>query len=146
MTECAIILEWSAAHRVLGHEGPCITLHGHDYRAEVVCRSEDGLDDVGRVIDFGVVRQRVGDFVQAKWDHTTLVNASDTALLKFCTMEAQGSGQKKPYVFDCEPTAENIAEKLLELSNQLLDDTRAQVIRVRVWETPYCYADAYLDD
>ena len=134
-------LEWDSAHRVLRHESKCSTLHGHRYAAELTCDAPE-LDAVGRVIDFGKIKELVGAWIDANWDHTTLVNGADESLLGFAVREAHQLGKRPPYIFDCEPTAENIAIALLEVAGELLDEYGISVARVRVYETPNCYAEA----
>jgi len=134
-------LEWDSAHRVLRHESKCSTLHGHRYAAELTCEAPE-LDVVGRVIDFGVVKQIVGGWIDANWDHTTLVNWEDRRLWEFVSGESLVYGKRSPFPFKCEPTAENIAIHLLGTSNALLAEFGISVVRVRVYETPNCYAEA----
>lgn len=145
MTMCTRLLEFDSAHRVLRHESKCSTLHGHRYRVEVTCEA-DQLDDVGRVVDFGVIKQLVGGWVDEHWDHTAIVNVRDEALLSWCMMDAEEHAKKLPYVMPDEPTAENMARLLLGVARRLLADHELSVIRVRVWETPNCYADAMAGD
>lgn len=138
---CTRRLEWDAAHRVLRHESKCATLHGHRYAAEITC-SAPQLDTVGRVVDFGEVKRVVGAWIDAAWDHTTLVNRDDTALLAFCQDEHERLGKRAPYEFPGEPTAENIAGVLLGVAEDLLRGV-VDVVAVRVYETPNCWADAW---
>jgi len=138
---CARRLEWDAAHRVLRHESKCASLHGHRYAAEIECAADE-LDFAGRVIDFGAIKQRVGAWIDQHWDHTTLVNRADVELLRFCEGEHERFGKRAPYIFDGEPTAENIALELLRLSIDLLQGTGIRVVRVRIYETPNCFAEA----
>ena len=58
MIEITRRLEFDAGHRVLGHEGKCKNLHGHRYSAEITVTAPD-LDGLGRVIDFGVIKEKV---------------------------------------------------------------------------------------
>ena len=131
-------LEWDAAHRVLRHESKCSTLHGHRYAALLTVSAPE-LDPCGRVIDFGVVRERVGTWIDANWDHTTLVNRADENLLLFCDRD-HIAGKRSPYVFEGEPTAENIAATLLAIARALLEGTGVRVDAVTVYETPNCSA------
>ena len=133
-------LEWDAAHRVLRHESKCATLHGHRYVAEITCDAES-LDKVGRVIDFGVVKERVGAWIDETWDHSTLVNEDDLALVDFCRHQADRRGNRPPYLFPGEPTAENIASELFHVAAGLLDGSGVRVTKVRIYETPNCYAE-----
>lgn len=128
-------LEWDSAHRVLRHESKCGTLHGHRYAAEIEVAA-DALDSVGRVVDFGVVKQKVGAWIDEHWDHTTLVNSDDIMLHSFCETEHESRGKRPPYVFRCEPTAENIAIELYNVAGKLLDGAGVRVIAVTIYETP----------
>lgn len=134
-------LEWDAAHRVLRHESKCATLHGHRYSALIECTS-NALDACNRVVDFGVVRERVGEWIDENWDHTTLLNEKDTELAAFCHAQAVTRLNREPYMFIGEPTAENIARVLLAMSRRLLKDTGVDVVSVEVFETPNCSAIA----
>jgi 6-pyruvoyltetrahydropterin/6-carboxytetrahydropterin synthase len=138
-------IEWDAAHRVMRHESKCATLHGHRYVAEVTVEA-DQLDPIGRVIDFGKVKEIVGDWVDKNWDHTTLINCEDALLLgAFANAHAPTAARKyrPPFLFDGEPTAENIAKVLLEKAAKLLLPTYPELVvtKVRVYETPNCYAE-----
>lgn len=136
--------EWDAAHRVLRHESKCATLHGHRYRARVTV-SADRLDDRGRVVDFSVLKARIGRWIDDYLDHTTIVNREDIELILFCAKDA-ANGKREPFIVACEPTAENIADLLFQKSVMLLSDIRElSVVRVEVFETPtssatYCEA------
>lgn len=132
-------LEWDSAHRVLRHESKCATLHGHRYTAMLTVTAPK-LDDKGRVIDFSVLKERVGGWIDAMWDHATLVNHDDTELLEFASNQALAHGHRKPFAFDGEPTAENIAAVLFEQAQRLLADTGITVDVVEVFETPNCSA------
>lgn len=136
-------LEWDAAHRVMRHGSKCATLHGHRYVAEITV-SAPRLDDLDMVVDFGIVKGIVGSWIDETWDHTTILNAQDERLLDFLRAErARNPRLKVPYVLQGEPTAELISEHLLGVASNLLTSERGlRVDRVRVYETPSCWADA----
>lgn len=140
------ILEWDAAHRVMRHESKCASLHGHRYKAEIVVSAPE-LDPVGRVVDFGFIKEIVGSWIDEQWDHTTLVNLADASLLEFLALEVS-VGKKPGYGFTGEPTAENIARELYAVAQQLMARAPAEKVSpevkvemVRVWETPNCQAE-----
>lgn len=149
-------IEFDAGHRVLGHEGKCRHIHGHRYCAEVTVTAPD-LDDLGRVLDFGIVKAIVGGWVDSNWDHNLLLHKDDP--LVGCWSIAVGErrdpdaylmremfGGKPPYIMQCgNPTAENIATELMVKAQELLHtvDPVMHVSRVRVYETPNCWADAF---
>ena len=60
--------DFSAGHRVHGHESKCADLHGHNYRVHFTC-SADKLDAVGRVIDFGDINKILCQWLESNWDH-----------------------------------------------------------------------------
>ena len=55
---CTRRLCFEAGHRVYGHESKCANLHGHSYKVERGLRS--GAGRVGRVIDFSVLKEKIG--------------------------------------------------------------------------------------
>lgn len=139
MPTCTKILEFDAGHRLMKHETKCQNIHGHRYKVEVTVRSTD-LDRVGRVVDFGIVKAYLGQWLDQHLDHTIILHKDDVDVIKVAAI----TNQKSPYILDVEPTAENLASHILHIANSLLQSHNPdlQVVRVRVWETPNCYADA----
>jgi len=140
MLTCTRRLEFDAAHRVFRHESKCASLHGHRYVVEVTCRAPK-LDSVGRIVDFGVIKERLGKWIDDHWDHTTLVSCEDTDLMEWCRNQHEKHGKRAPYPFPGEPTAENIAEHLYRIATDMLRTSDVSVAKIRVYETPNCYAD-----
>jgi 6-pyruvoyltetrahydropterin/6-carboxytetrahydropterin synthase len=142
MEVCVRIVEFDAGHRVMLHESKCKTVHGHRYKVELHARAEV-LDRVGRVIDFSVLKEKIGGWIDEHWDHTFIVNKDDVethkALLTLPRM-------KDPYVLPYNPTAENMAKFLVdEVCVKQLEGTNVEVFKVVVWETPNCFAEATRD-
>lgn len=134
---CTRRLEFDAAHRVLGHEGKCKHLHGHRYAVEAAFEAA-GLDALGRVIDFGVVKETLGRWLDEHWDHTAILYAKDGALTAAI---AAVTGQRI-YVLPENPTAENMARYLYETVCPLLfAEHGIRCVRLRLYETPNCYAE-----
>lgn len=142
---CDRRLEWDSAHRVTRHESKCRTLHGHRYVAIVECEAE-ALDAAGRVVDFGVVKAKLGAWIDDHLDHTTICAPWDESLIGFCESEhTSPDPHRAPFIMPMslgEPTAENIAALLLEKAQELFDGDGLHVTRVRVFETPNCSATA----
>lgn len=131
---------FDAGHRVYGHESKCATFHGHRYTAEIFCQAS-ALDSLGRIIDFGVIKEKVGAWIDLHWDHTMLVYSLDPDLAKIASL----SGFKKPYICEFNPTAENLALHLLsEICPSLLAGTEVVVTKIKLWETPNCYVEVSL--
>ncbi len=140
---CTRRLEWDALHRIPGHEGKCRAFHGHRYAAEITCLAES-LDNLGRVIDFGEIKLRVGGFIDKSWDHTAILwrgDDSDAAKAIAAFNEAAG---RPIYWMDVPPTAENLAAELARIAQELLAPCGISVVSVRLYETPNGYADCIL--
>lgn len=134
-------IEFDAAHRVMGHEGRCKNLHGHRYTVWVYATLQEGvgLDPLGRVVDFSVLKDKVGGWIDENWDHQTILCKDDGDLIKavseFCS---NGSPFKLPY----NPTAENIAHFLLYEVTPILfvGNKEIKINKIVVEETPNCKA------
>lgn len=136
---CTRLLAFDAGHRVMNHESKCATLHGHRYVVEVEARAQR-LDEIGRVVDFSVIKERVGGWIDENWDHTCIVSDQDTEVLKALRWLPKF---KEPFAAPWNPTAENMATYLLDtVCPEQLDGSGVTVVRVRVYETPNCYAEA----
>jgi len=134
----------SCGHRVVGHEGKCQHLHGHNYRIYFACVAGSlrveldncELDGVGRVIDFSVIKTLLCDWLEEKWDHKFLVWDQDPLRGILQTADSRGV-----VVVPFNPTAENIAEYLATTVGPLqLKDTGITLDRVVVEETRKCSA------
>lgn len=80
-------MEIAGAHRLdLPYESKCSNYHGHNWIVTVECRSET-LTDYGMVEDFTHIKERI----EKRLDHKNLNE-----------------------LFDCNPTAENIARWICE--------------------------------
>lgn len=103
----------ACAHRLFGYDGPCESLHGHNYRIEVAYTGTD-LDEFGMLVDFTDVKREF-NVVLDTLDHKFL--------------------NELPAFKDVSPSAENIAKHVFEsLTSNEFD--RAALMRVSVWETP----------
>lgn len=131
---CTRRLEFDAAHRVMLHESKCKNLHGHRYVAEVTCAAPV-LDSLGRVVDFSVIKQAIGGFIDERWDHGTIVNEEDLDLIELCRRN-----DWRLYTMKGNPTAENMAVELLEVGRKLLPEG-ITLVSVRLYETPNCWSE-----
>lgn len=111
---------FDAAHQLPHHDGKCKRKHGHTYVVDIFCWGpviEDG-PKAGMVVDFGDVKTAYMSRVHDRVDHEDL---------------NQVLADEIPYT-----TAEWIARWILD---EMLDALGAVVQRVRVYETPTCYAE-----
>jgi 6-pyruvoyltetrahydropterin/6-carboxytetrahydropterin synthase len=150
------------AHHVRGHQGPCINLHGHTWKFEVVAGARE-LCSQGFVIDFGVLKRDVLAPCHKLLDHALAIGKETYGEIE---AELAGTGRKllasrgpaqceeappaelalqgayaafpggmKLAVFPFSPTSERIARWLYELAASRLDDGRVRVLTGRVYET-----------
>lgn len=125
----------SMGHRVVGHESKCRHLHGHNYRIHFVCTS-DGLDELGRVIDFGVIKALLAEWLEEYWDHKMMLWEQDPLL-----PELQRLVPDDLVVVPFNPTAEQMAQYLVtEVGPRQLAGTGVTLIKVRIEETRKCSA------
>ena len=135
---CTRRIEFDAAHRVMNHESKCKNLHGHRYVIEASFAAKD-LDMLGRVIDFGVIKEVLGQWIDDNWDHATILYAQDKTLGKAIS---DLTGQVIFYL-PANPTAENMADYLLhEVCPALFASHNVTCVRLKLYETPNCYAEA----
>lgn len=125
--------DFSAGHRVVGHENKCAHLHGHNYRVHFHVGGP--LDAVGRVIDFGVIKTTLCDWLEKHWDHRMLLWSDDPDGVHIYRCDPLGVASV-PF----NPTAENMAKYLcLEIGPRLLPSP-LRLYKVHVEETRKCGA------
>ncbi|MDZ4343965.1 MAG: 6-carboxytetrahydropterin synthase [Candidatus Binatia bacterium] len=138
--------DFSAGHRVVGHESRCAFLHGHNYRVHFTCQAEE-LDAVGRVLDFSAIKSRLCEWLEDNWDHKFLAWEKDDEFKELDMHSAEGVRVLRDSVVwvPFNPTAENMAEHLLRvIGPQQLAGTGVRLIVVRIDETRKCSADAVI--
>lgn len=142
MYEISRKLHFCYGHRVYNHESKCSTAHGHNGVLWIYARPIEGLDSLGRVIDFSVLKGIVGGWVETNWDHNFLVYYNDPLL---GALANDVTKKKPPFVCSFNPTAENMAMYLLkEVCPSLLADYGIIISRVVLFETENCSAEAAL--
>lgn len=126
-------------HRVVGHEGKCKHLHGHNYRFTFSCESAGGVDSIGRVIDFSVIKTTLCQWLEDNWDHKMLLWEEDPYIYDLMLLDPSGVVK-----VSFNPTAENIGLYLIhEVSPNLLP-TGIQLVSVEIEETRKCSATVSL--
>ncbi len=134
---CTRRIEFDAAHRVMEHESKCKDLHGHRYALEATFTANK-LDRLGRIVDFSVIREKLGTWIDEYWDHTTILYDKDKELGSAID---RITGQKIFYL-SANPTAENMADYLFrEICPKLFAGMGITCIRIKLYETPNCYAE-----
>jgi 6-pyruvoyltetrahydropterin/6-carboxytetrahydropterin synthase len=138
-------LEFDAGHRIPDHRSQCRHLHGHRYALEITLAGEvieaAGRPDTGMVMDFSEVKEIARRCVVDAWDHAFLAYRGDTEVVAFLgTLPGH-----KTVLLDAVPTAENLASIAFLLLEPAYQDTfgnHLRLQRVRLYETPNCWADA----
>jgi 6-pyruvoyltetrahydropterin/6-carboxytetrahydropterin synthase len=114
MYELSVKASFSAAHRVVGHQGGCDKLHGHNWDVELLLSGND-LDDMGFLVDFKEVKKALRELLDPL-DHADL-----NKVQPFNTVN---------------PTSENLAAYLFREAARRLNGSRCRVSGVRVAESP----------
>lgn len=138
-------LEFDAGHRIPDHKSQCRHLHGHRYAIEITLSGEiidrEGDAANGMVMDFSQVKDLAREHLVDAWDHAFLAYAGDRAVVDFLgSMPGH-----KTVVLDRVPTAENLARIAFGILDAAYRDTygnHLRLERVRLYETPNCWADA----
>ena len=138
-------LEFDAGHRIPDHASQCRHLHGHRYALEVTLSGEivrkAGDPANCMVMDFSEVKALAKSHLVDRWDHAFLVYAGDRSVVEFlATLPGH-----KTVILDCVPTAENLAESAFRILDARYQDSygnHLRLDRVRLYETPNCWADA----
>ncbi|MFC4768136.1 6-carboxytetrahydropterin synthase QueD [Effusibacillus consociatus] len=119
------IFTFDSAHRLDDYIGKCANLHGHTYKLEVEVKGR--TDHRGIVVDFTDLKKIVNEQIISKYDHQFL-------------------NDHMPF----NTTAENMVVFFFEIVDAYLKKLdSAQDIhlqRVRLWETPTCYAEITRED
>ncbi|HYA19146.1 MAG TPA: 6-carboxytetrahydropterin synthase QueD [Burkholderiales bacterium] len=142
-------LEFDAGHRIPEHDSECRHLHGHRYAIEITLSGDviekKGAPQNGMVMDFAQVEEIARKYLVDAWDHAFIVYSGDTAVVNFLN----SLPGHKTVSLRATPTAENMAlEAFRILSNAYRDiyGNHLQLERVRLYETPNCWADAISKD
>lgn len=142
-------LEFDAGHRIPDHQSQCRHLHGHRYALEITLTGDvieaAGQPMNGMVMDFSEVKAIAMRHLVAQWDHAFLVWREDTAVVDFL----RSLPDHKTVVLELVPTAENLARIAFALLDPHYRDVygnRLRLERVRIFETPNCWADCLRSD
>jgi 6-pyruvoyltetrahydropterin/6-carboxytetrahydropterin synthase len=137
-------LEFDAGHRIPDHRSQCRNLHGHRYVLEITLQGElvetEGAPDRGMVMDFADVKALAMEHLVNKWDHAFIVYARDEVVRSFLEQMAD----HKTVVLDRIPTVENLAAEAFRILSDVYNDhygVDLKLKRVRLYETPNCWAD-----
>lgn len=120
MFELIVETDFAAAHSLRGYQGKCESLHGHNWKVQVVLSAEK-LDSLGMVLDFKDVKAAVNEVLEA-FDHK---NLNDLA-----------------YFEEVNPTTENVSRVLYDKLSKKLPEG-VSVCKVTTWESDRCGASYF---
>lgn len=159
-----------AGHRIMTHGSKCRHIHGHRYEVEASCRAvrlHYAGEQSGMVLDFGFLKEEMMAMIDAPCDHGFIAQVDDEELLRMfaptdrnadpwigairATVKQDGFAATtdcrlgtKLYVLPTPPTAEELAAHWFgRLAARVAErsDGLAELARLRIWETPNCWAE-----
>lgn len=136
--------KFSAAHRIEGH-AKCGRMHGHNYRVLVTISSQQEVDDMGFIVDFGIVKEIVNPIIDSM-DHRYIVSRANTVAECPYLYNTENSSHEDDicYIPINQTSAELLATWLKDTIQMAFIRKEYQVIiaEVIVWETDKNYAQA----
>jgi 6-pyruvoyltetrahydropterin/6-carboxytetrahydropterin synthase len=160
-----------AGHRIMTHGSKCRHIHGHRYEIEASCRAarlHDQGEQSGMALDFGFLKEEMMAVIDGPCDHGFIAQTDDGELLRMFAPQDGAAADDwiialrekvalegfaettdcrlgtKLYVLPVPPTAEQLAEHWFNrLAARVAGRSGgvAELARLRVWETPNCWAD-----
>ncbi|MDP2923516.1 MAG: 6-carboxytetrahydropterin synthase QueD [Candidatus Omnitrophota bacterium] len=113
MYKIKVISNFSAAHSLRGYKGKCESLHGHNWKVEVLASSEK-LNSLGMVIDFHELK-RITNKVLEELDHKHI--------------------NELEYFSKVNPSSEAIARYIFSKLKKIIAKQKCKLEEVLVWET-----------
>lgn len=162
-------IEIDAGHRIPLHDSKCKNVHGHRYVIEATVSGslvQEGPQE-GMILDFSFLKRDMMNVIHFYCDHVTILTMKDPIFRYFIPneqweqyWEMVGSVIHEHgwfqdtitnfgavYILPVVPTAENLAEHWFNRLNSHMSYERNtknlsyNLVRVRVYETPNCWAD-----
>ena len=135
--------QFEMAHALLGYDGPCKNIHGHSYKLDVTVKGEvkEGTSDSdeGMVIDFGIIKDIVKEFIVDEYDHSLVLNE------KMNIDASQFSFMNKLIIVPFQPTCEKLLDHYAALIiSKLPANVKLHSLMLR--ETPSSYAEWFAED
>ncbi len=123
---------WEMGHRLPFHNGKCVNLHGHSYKAIIELDGE--VDANGILLDYYDLKLIVQPIIESL-DHGFMVHKDDAALI-----EALQKLNSKMIVHDAHSTAENICKYFLDRITASGLPSQVSAVTVTICETKDSYA------
>ena len=127
--------DFSYGHRVVGHQTKCKHLHGHNGRVHFTIGAPK-LNQLGMVMDFGVIKSKLCQWLEDNWDHKMLIWEHDPLVADLKNLVPDDI-----VVVPFNPTAEQMAQYLVEeVSIDALAGTNCVLVECEFEETRKCSA------
>ena len=123
MFELSVKTHFSAAHRLVGYDGACANLHGHNWDVEIFVQGK-AVNELGMLVDFRDIKAVIKE-VMKEVDHCDL--------------------NQLPAFLRENPTSEHLARYLYAKLGGHLNNAAHRVSKVTICETPGTTA-SYWDD
>jgi 6-pyruvoyltetrahydropterin/6-carboxytetrahydropterin synthase len=133
------------AHALWNYDGACKNIHGHSYRLFVTIIGNPITDETnvkfGMVLDFKDIKRIVNENIINVFDHSLIVyrKADGESLQSVRKM------YEKVFVFDFQPTCENLIIHIADIMTQKLPSDLA-LFSLKLNETATSYAEWYAED
>jgi 6-pyruvoyltetrahydropterin/6-carboxytetrahydropterin synthase len=115
MYSIEVKIKFRIGHRLIEpYVGKCNNVHGEGITAIFIFQKET-LDDCGMVVDFGVIKNRLKEWIDSNLDHAYVCNAKD----EHCTYFTNTPRPQRVYALFGNPTAENIARLLFDIAESI---------------------------
>jgi 6-pyruvoyltetrahydropterin/6-carboxytetrahydropterin synthase len=124
MFEVSVKTQISAAHRLVGYNGLCASVHGHNWEVEIYVRGS-ALNELGLLVDFRDIKEALKTVI-GDLDHCDLNSLPAFAIEN--------------------PSSENLARYLFNTLSASFNTDRYWIARVRVAETPGTSASYWKDE
>lgn len=129
--------KFCAAHRLMNYKGNCLNLHGHNYRVLITISRRSLITDSNMVVDFKVIKENIGSWIDTYFDHAMLLNKEDEKLIAKIN-----DIPTKAFLFNGDPTAEAIAKTIhSEILHLDFLNSSHHIFKVVVYETETSYAE-----
>ena len=113
MYKLNVTTQFSSAHKLVGYDGACKNLHGHNWKVRVGIECKK-VDQIGMTIDFGIVKKHLQELID-QLDHQYLNDL--------------------PCFEKINPTSENIARYLYREMQKKIAQNGCRMAEVEVWES-----------
>lgn len=129
---------FETAHRLPILGGKCVNLHGHSWWTEITVAG--ALNEQGILVDFGILKARLRDWIDANLDHGAMLGHADPLVPALLAQRSKlfRFGLDAPSHGLEWPTVENVSELLARVTAGFIAEagwSNVTVHRVKVTET-----------